>query len=162
MDNIKELTSLPMPELLTRAPSRKDWKRISAESSLIYPPPHTHTHTHSSTTKSLKGLNCTKLPRQDPCTVQYFLTVNLTENRHRGKPVRSATAKANQRLHQREGMAKYCLGIFFHKSLVLPVFEHQWCGSFISNRIIQIRRELAQYSAVLLSRWGNRFGSSKE
>ena len=37
MDNIKELTSLPMPELLTRASCRKDWKRISAESSLMPP-----------------------------------------------------------------------------------------------------------------------------
>ncbi len=35
MDNIKEWTSLPMPELLTRASCRKDWKRISAESSLM-------------------------------------------------------------------------------------------------------------------------------
>ena len=30
-------TSLPMPELLTRASCRKDWKRISAESSLKSP-----------------------------------------------------------------------------------------------------------------------------
>ena len=36
MDNIKEWTSLPVPELLTRASCRKDWKRISAKSS---PPP---------------------------------------------------------------------------------------------------------------------------
>ena len=28
MDNVKEWTSLPMPELLTRASCRKDWKRI--------------------------------------------------------------------------------------------------------------------------------------
>ena len=34
MDNIEEWTSLPKPELLTRASCRKDWKRISAESSL--------------------------------------------------------------------------------------------------------------------------------
>ena len=33
MDNMKEWTSLPMPELLTRASCRKDWKRISVESS---------------------------------------------------------------------------------------------------------------------------------
>ena len=42
MDNIKERTSLPMPELLTRVSCRKDWKRISAESSLMplpSPPP---------------------------------------------------------------------------------------------------------------------------
>ena len=41
-DNIKEWTSLPMPELLTRASCRKDWRRISAE---------------SPTTQSVKGLN---------------------------------------------------------------------------------------------------------
>ena len=35
MDNIKELTWLPVPELLTRASCRKDWKRISAELSLL-------------------------------------------------------------------------------------------------------------------------------
>ena len=35
MDNIKEWTSLPMQELLARAPCRKDWKRSSAESSLM-------------------------------------------------------------------------------------------------------------------------------
>ena len=39
MDNIKEWTFLPMPELLTRASCRKDRKRISAESSLMSPPP---------------------------------------------------------------------------------------------------------------------------
>ena len=32
IDNIKKWTSLPMPELPTRASCRKDWKRISAES----------------------------------------------------------------------------------------------------------------------------------
>ena len=37
MDNIKEWTSLPMPELPTRASCRRDWKRISAESSLMSP-----------------------------------------------------------------------------------------------------------------------------
>ena len=37
MDNIKQWTSLPMPELLTRASCRKDWKRISAELSLMSP-----------------------------------------------------------------------------------------------------------------------------
>ena len=37
MDNIKEWTSLPIPELLRRASGRKDWKRISAESSLMSP-----------------------------------------------------------------------------------------------------------------------------
>ena len=35
MDNAKEWTSLPMPELPTMAPCRKDWKRISAESSVM-------------------------------------------------------------------------------------------------------------------------------
>ena len=39
MDNIKEWTSLPMPELLTRASCRKDCKSISTESSLMSPPP---------------------------------------------------------------------------------------------------------------------------
>ena len=37
MDNIKKWTSLPMPELLTRASCREDWKRIPAESSLMSP-----------------------------------------------------------------------------------------------------------------------------
>ena len=37
IDNIKEWTSLPMPELLTRASCRNDWKRFSAESSLKSP-----------------------------------------------------------------------------------------------------------------------------
>ena len=31
MNNIKEWTSLPMPELLTKASSKKDWKTISAD-----------------------------------------------------------------------------------------------------------------------------------
>ena len=35
MDNIKESTTLPIPELLIMAPCKKDWKRISAESSLM-------------------------------------------------------------------------------------------------------------------------------
>ena len=37
LDNIKEWTSLPMPELLTRASCRKDRKRITARSSLMSP-----------------------------------------------------------------------------------------------------------------------------
>ena len=37
MDNIKEWTSLPMPELLTRAFCGKDWKKISVESSVMSP-----------------------------------------------------------------------------------------------------------------------------
>ena len=37
VDNIKEWTSLPIPELPTRAWCRKDWKRIAAESSLMSP-----------------------------------------------------------------------------------------------------------------------------
>ena len=37
MDNIKEWTALRMPELLTRASCRKDWKRITSESSLMSP-----------------------------------------------------------------------------------------------------------------------------
>ena len=35
MDNNKAWTSLPMPELLTAASYRKDWKRISAKSSVM-------------------------------------------------------------------------------------------------------------------------------
>ena len=35
MDNIKEWTSVPKPELLVRASRRKDWKRISAKSTLM-------------------------------------------------------------------------------------------------------------------------------
>ena len=49
LDNVKEWTPLPMPELLTMASRRKDWKRISAESSVMSPP----------TTRSVKGLNRT-------------------------------------------------------------------------------------------------------
>ena len=40
MDNIKEWTFLPVPELLTRASRRNEWKRISAKSSkssLMFP-----------------------------------------------------------------------------------------------------------------------------
>ena len=37
MANIKEWTSLPMPDLLTTASCRKDWNRISAELSLMSP-----------------------------------------------------------------------------------------------------------------------------
>ena len=37
MDNIKEWTSLPVPELLTRTFCQKDWKSISAESFLMCP-----------------------------------------------------------------------------------------------------------------------------
>ena len=50
-DNIKAQTSLPMPELLTMASCKKDWKRISAESPLMPPPPLRRT------TQSVKGLN---------------------------------------------------------------------------------------------------------
>ena len=39
MDNIEEWLYLPMPDLLTRVSCRKDWKRISAESSLMSPFP---------------------------------------------------------------------------------------------------------------------------
>ena len=35
MDNIKEWRFLPMPELLAMAFHGKDWKRISAEASLM-------------------------------------------------------------------------------------------------------------------------------
>ena len=37
LDNVKEWISLPIPELLTRASCRNDWKRISAESSIMSP-----------------------------------------------------------------------------------------------------------------------------
>ena len=37
MDNEKEWTCLPMPEMLTRPSCRKHWKRISAESSVMSP-----------------------------------------------------------------------------------------------------------------------------
>ena len=37
--NVKEWTSLPMLELLTMASRRRDWNRISAESSHSLPPP---------------------------------------------------------------------------------------------------------------------------
>ena len=37
MDNVKEWTSLPVPELFRRAFCRKDWKRISPESSIMSP-----------------------------------------------------------------------------------------------------------------------------
>ena len=53
VDNAKEWLTLPMPELFTTASCRKDWKRISAESSLV-----------SSTTQSVKGLNWTECCRQ--------------------------------------------------------------------------------------------------
>ena len=36
-DSIEEWTSLPIPELFTTASCRKDWKRISAELSLMSP-----------------------------------------------------------------------------------------------------------------------------
>ena len=47
MDNLKEWTYLPMPELLTKASCRRLWKRVSAESSIMSPP----------TTQSVKELN---------------------------------------------------------------------------------------------------------
>ena len=37
MDKVEEWTSLPMPELLAMASRRKDWTKISAESSLMFP-----------------------------------------------------------------------------------------------------------------------------
>ena len=40
MNNIKEWTSLPIPELLATAYCGKDWKRISAESSRVSPRRH--------------------------------------------------------------------------------------------------------------------------
>ena len=53
MDNVREWTSLPIPELLTMANCRKQWKRLSAESSFVFPP----------TAKSVTGLNCVE-PQQ--------------------------------------------------------------------------------------------------
>ena len=38
IDNVKELTSQPVPGLLMLAINRKDWKRISAESSFVFGP----------------------------------------------------------------------------------------------------------------------------
>ena len=55
MDNIKEWTSLPMPELLTRASCRKDGKRISAELSIMSTPLHP-----AMMIQSVKGLNWTE------------------------------------------------------------------------------------------------------
>ena len=49
MDNVKEWTSLPLPELLITTSHREDCRRISVESSLMSP----------MMTKSLKGLNWT-------------------------------------------------------------------------------------------------------
>ena len=46
MNNIKEWTSLPVPELLTRVSCRKDWKGVSAESFFMTP----------LMTRSVKGL----------------------------------------------------------------------------------------------------------
>ena len=47
MVNVKEWASLPKPEPLTVAFYRKDWKRISAESSIMYAPPPTPTELNS-------------------------------------------------------------------------------------------------------------------
>ena len=52
VDNIREWTSRSMAEPLTRASCRKDWKRISAESSLMSRP----LSPHPRTTESVKGL----------------------------------------------------------------------------------------------------------
>ena len=53
MDHFKEWTSLPMPELLTRASCRKDWKM---EDDLCWIVPHV-----SPMTELVKGLNWTEL-----------------------------------------------------------------------------------------------------
>ena len=50
LDNIKEWASLPITELLTMSFCRKEWKRISTESSVTYPP------LHLQTTQSVKEL----------------------------------------------------------------------------------------------------------
>ena len=76
MDIIKEWTSMPMPKLLTGASCRKDWKRISAESSLMSP----------QTTQSVKGLNWTEL---NMCSQMRHITLilMLDLNQHSGLPL---------------------------------------------------------------------------
>ena len=78
MDNIKERTSLPMPKLLTKASCRKDWKKISAESSLVPPPPPP---------QLVKGLNWTELNDQAKVGLKegwswqrVYLPVSMKEN----------------------------------------------------------------------------------
>ena len=51
MDDIKERTFLPLPELLTRTSCRKDWETIPAESSFMFT---------QRPTQSVKGLNWTE------------------------------------------------------------------------------------------------------
>ena len=59
IDNIRDLTSPPVPELLTRASCSKDWKRIPAESFLMSPGQPNRLRNW---TKSLKGI-CFKTSR---------------------------------------------------------------------------------------------------
>ena len=78
MVNVKEWTSLSMPELLTMASCRKDWNRMSAESSIMFP----------------RGFNQIKLPAvacdlivaalviivviiPDPIAVVFLLVINI-------------------------------------------------------------------------------------
>ena len=51
--NFKERTSLPVPDQHTTAFIRKEWKKISDDSSLMFPP----------ATQSVEGLNCSELDK---------------------------------------------------------------------------------------------------
>ena len=74
MNNVKEWTSLPKPELLTRSFRGKDWK-ISAESSLMPPLP---TPPPPSTTQSVNGLNRTTVKVIRP--IRAKLNTGITSN----------------------------------------------------------------------------------
>ena len=56
MNNIKELTCLPMPELLTRGSLQKSLEEDLCWLSFM-PPPPPNTHTHTPLTQSIEGLN---------------------------------------------------------------------------------------------------------
>ena len=72
MDNVKEWTSLPMPELLTMASCRKVWKRISAESSLMCPPPP-HPHDPISQGSELNGTDALVTEKYSPDSLPEWL-----------------------------------------------------------------------------------------
>ena len=59
MDNVKEWTSLPMPELLTTSSCRKEWKSISEESSIMPPSPPPDDPTSQGTEMNWTELNWT-------------------------------------------------------------------------------------------------------
>ena len=69
MDNIKEWTSLPMPELGARASCRKDLKRISAEWSLMPPP---FLPPWSNRSRDQTELNCTNVDCIKMHTLYFF------------------------------------------------------------------------------------------